>query len=101
MCILVLYLTVLILSLTTEPMMNSALRPEGVFFLFSALSLMAVFFLYGYMGETKDLGRAEKKALYIPGGQWGRKLTPHDIPPSLQMDSETASKHHAQKLDDE
>lgn len=80
MCILVLYLTVLVLSLTTEPMMNSALQPQGVFFLFSFMSLIAVFFLYYYLGETMGLSKAEKKAIYVPGGEWGRKLKQNEMP---------------------
>lgn len=55
MCILTLYLTVLVLSLTTEPMMESALQPQGVFFLFSIMSLVAAIFLYCYLGETRGL----------------------------------------------
>ena len=39
-----------------------------------SLSVVAVVFLYFYFGETMDLSRAEKRALYVPGAQWGRKL---------------------------
>ena len=69
-----LYFVILVLSLTTEPLMNSKLQPQGVFFLFSILSLIAFFFLYCYMGETMGLTKAEKKGLYVPGGERGRKL---------------------------
>ena len=74
MCILVLYLTILALSLTTEPLMDSALQPLGVFFMFAIFSIIAAIFLYFFMGETMGLSKAEKKALYVPGGAWGRKL---------------------------
>ena len=74
MCILVLYLTILALSLTTEPLMDSALQPQGVFFMFAIFSIIAAIFLYFFMGETMGLSKAEKKALYVPGGAWGRKL---------------------------
>ena len=74
MCILVLYLTILVLSLTTEPLMDSALQPQGVFFMFAIFSIIAAIILYFFMGETMGLSKAEKKALYVPGGAWGRKL---------------------------
>ena len=32
------------------------------------------------MGETMGLSKAEKKALYVPGGPWGRKLLPNEQP---------------------
>ena len=80
MCILTLYLTVLVLSLSTEPMMDSALQPQGVFFLFAILSLCAFFFLYFYLGETRGLTNEQKKSLYCPGAPWGRKLKEGEIP---------------------
>ena len=73
-CILVLYFTILVLSLSTEPLMDSKLQPQGVFFLFAILSVIAFIFLYFYLGETMHLSKAEKKNLYVPGGEWGRKL---------------------------
>ena len=82
MCILTLYLTVLVLSLTTEPMMESALQPQGVFFLFSIMSLVAAIFLYCYLGETRGLTNEQKKALYCPGAPWGRKLKEGEQPKS-------------------
>ena len=80
MCILTLYLTVLVLSLSTEPMMDSALQPQGVFFLFAFLSLCAFIFLYFYLGETRGLTNEQKKSLYCPGAPWGRKLKEGEIP---------------------
>ena len=52
-----LYLTVLVLSLLTNPLMNSWLQSQGVFFLFAIISAMAVVYLYFYLGETMGLTR--------------------------------------------
>ena len=60
-CLMVLYATVTILSLITEPLMNSALQPQGVFFLFSGFNFLGFFFMYFYVPETKGLIEAEKK----------------------------------------
>ena len=60
--------------------MNSALQPQGVFFLFAFFSLIAAIFLYLFLGETMGLSKAEKKAIYVPGGEWGRKLKPDEQP---------------------
>lgn len=59
--------------------MDSALQPQGVFFLFAVFSAGAVVFLYFYLGETRGLERAEKKGLYVPGAAWGRKLKPDEV----------------------
>ena len=79
-CILVLYFTILVLSLSTEPLMDSKLQPQGVFFLFAILSVIAFIFLYFYLGETMHLSKSEKKNLYVPGGEWGRKLKQDEVP---------------------
>lgn len=86
MCILVLYLTVLLLSLITNPLME-VLLPQGVFILFAVLSAMATVFLYFYLGETRGLTRAQKKAIYVPGALWGRKLKPNEQSQSPYMPS--------------
>ena len=44
--------------------------------MFSAFSFGAVFFVYYYIAESKGLSDKEKKALYIPGSEFGRKLRP-------------------------
>ena len=54
-CLQVLWGTVLVLSLTSESLMNSALQPQGVFFLFSGFSFITVFYVYFFMDETKGL----------------------------------------------
>ena len=84
MCILVLYLTILLLSLTTNPLMDSALQPQGVFYMFAIFSFIATVFLYCYLGETRGLTKFEKKSLFVPGGPWGRKLK-HGEQPSTPM----------------
>jgi len=74
--ILVLYSTVLCLTLVTQPLMNSALQQYGVFFLFSFFNFCAIFFVYFNIPETKGLPDDEKKRLFYPGSKWGRKLQP-------------------------
>ena len=54
--------------------MDSTLKPQGVFFLFSFFSFVAVFYVYYYMAETMGLSEKQKKALYVPGAKFGRKL---------------------------
>jgi len=78
-CIMTLYLTVLFLSVITPPLMNSKLQEQGVFFLFAIISAFATLFLYCYLGETMGLSRSEKKSIYVPGAQWGRKLGPTEV----------------------
>ena len=54
--------------------MNSALKSQGVFFMFAIFSLAAVFFVYFFVAESKGLSDRDKKALYVPGAPFGRKL---------------------------
>ena len=68
------------MSLTTESLMNSALQPQGVFFLFSFFSLVAIFFMYYCIPETKGLTDSEKMQLFYPGMLHGRKLRPGEDP---------------------
>ena len=42
----------------------------------SGFSVIALFFVYNCMDETKGLSEKEKKSLYIPGAKYGRKLKP-------------------------
>lgn len=63
-CIQVLWLVVVLLSLVSDPLMDSALHPAGVFFLFSLFSAISVVFIVFFMKETKGLTEKEKKALY-------------------------------------
>ena len=48
--------------------------------MFGALSLIAVFFVYFFIDETFGLSEKQKKALYIPGAKFGRKLRPDENP---------------------
>lgn len=84
--------------------MNSWLQPQGVFFLFAILSACAVVFLYFYLGETMGLERAEKKGLYVPGGAWGRKLKPDEVPYSpfiVRKQPDTGKKYQVLNATDE
>ena len=60
--------------------MNSALQPQGVFFMFAVFNFIAVAFVYFYVPEIKDLPETEKKKLFYPGAKWGRKLAPGEAP---------------------
>ncbi len=76
--ILSLYATVFVLSLSSEPLMQSALQQYGVFFLFAAFNFFAIFFMYKYVPETKGLSDADKKRLFYPGSKFGPKLAADD-----------------------
>ena len=93
--LLVLYSVVLILSLTTEPLMDSVIQPQGVFFLFAFFSFCAWFFMYYYVPETKGLPEADKKKLFYPGSKWGRKLDEGE-----QLPYELAAPDETQEIDE-
>ena len=42
--------------------------------MFAIFSLAAVFFVYFFVAESKGLSDRDKKALYVPGKPFGRKL---------------------------
>ena len=63
----IMWVVILIESLTTESLMESSLKPEGVFILFGIFSMLAVGFEWFFVAETKGLSEREKKAIYIPG----------------------------------
>jgi len=65
-CTYTLYLTVFFLSLVTEPLMDSVIQPQGVFFMFGLFSACAVVFIYFNIKETMGLSDKEKKTLYAP-----------------------------------
>ena len=79
-CLQALWGTVLLLSLTSETLMDSALQPQGVFYMFGVFSLFAFVFVYFFLDETKGLSEKQKKALYIPGAKYGRKLRSEENP---------------------
>ena len=56
----------LAISLTIEYLMDSALKPEGSFWLFSGLTLASCVFFMLCMKETKHLTDKQKKDLYKP-----------------------------------
>ena len=60
----ILWLVILLESCTTEELMDSALKPEGVFILFAIFSMLAVFVEWHYVGETLGLSERQKKSLY-------------------------------------
>ncbi len=60
----ILWLVILLESCTTEELMESALKPEGVFILFAIFSMLAVFVEWHYVGETLGLSERQKKSLY-------------------------------------
>jgi hypothetical protein len=68
-CIQVLWLTVFVLTLSTQSLMDSALHPAGVFFMFAIFCYIGTFFSYLYLCETMGLTEKEKKNLYIPGAK--------------------------------
>ena len=78
-----LYGTVLILSLTTETLMDSPLQPQGVFLCYAGISFCAIFFVYFFMGETKGLSEKERKEMFMPGRPWGRKLKEDEQEPAV------------------
>ena len=85
----VLYGSIFVLSLATEPLMNSALHPSGVFFLLGTFGLMAVIFTIIWLKESKGLTEKEKKSLYVPFPPVEENFVrtqSHDV----YMDTETA-----------
>ena len=52
--------------------------------MFSVFSVFAVFFVYFFIAESKGLSDREKKALYIPGAKFGRKLREGEMHPYFQ-----------------
>ena len=66
--------------LITEPLMNSALRPQGVFYFYAAFMLIAFFYMYFYVPETRGLSEVERKKQFYPGAKWGRKLKEGEQP---------------------
>ena len=63
-CFLTLKGTALIISLTTEYIMNSALHPYGAFWLYGGLATCGAVFLFTFMRETRGLSDLQKKSLY-------------------------------------
>ena len=51
--------------------------------MFGVFSVAAVFFVYFFMAESKGLSDREKKALYVPGAKFGRKLHSGEQQPEI------------------
>lgn len=66
LCIFTLYGTILILSLTTNFLISSALHQQGVFWLFGGITFIGAFFCYFFIRETRGLNDKDKKLLYSP-----------------------------------
>ena len=47
-------------------MMDGWLQPEGVFFMFGAITITGFFYILFLMKETRGLTDLEKKTLYAP-----------------------------------
>ena len=55
------------------------LHPSGFFLMYGVFSTLSFLFTYNFIAETKGLSDKEKKELYIPGAEWGRKLKPGEV----------------------
>lgn len=75
LCIFTLWATVLVLSLTTNFLMESALKPQGVFWLFSGISVLGSIFCFIFIKETRGLNDKDKKMLYSPITEHRQSLT--------------------------
>ena len=53
--------TLLLQTMTFEAMLNSAMKPEGVFFFFGAVTLIGHVFIWAFFEETTGLTDKEKK----------------------------------------
>ena len=69
----VMQLTILIETMTALKMM-AWLSPEGFFLFYAATSMLGFLFVYFWIGETMHLSEKEKKLLYQPGGEFGRRI---------------------------
>ena len=65
-CLFGLKSTALIISLTTEYIMDSPLHPYGAFWLYGGLASIGAVFIFFCMKETRGLNDKEKKSLYSP-----------------------------------
>jgi hypothetical protein len=63
-CLFILWTFVLILSLSINFLMESFLRPQGVFWLFGAFSMGGAYFNFRFAKETHGMQDKDKKTLY-------------------------------------
>lgn len=66
-CLFTLWSAILMLSLFTGPLMDSFLRPEGVFWILGISQLGGAWFSFRNVKETQGLNDLEKKELYSYG----------------------------------
>ncbi len=78
-CIFTLYGTILVLSLTTNFLMSSALQPQGVFWLFGGITFIGAFFCFFFIRETRGLHDKEKKLIYSPRSYRAKLIAEADI----------------------
>lgn len=61
------YFTTFVVSLTTQPLINSKLNVAGTFIMFATITLIGGIWMYFFMKETSGgLTDKQKKSLYIP-----------------------------------
>ena len=61
------YACIFVLTLTIQPLMDSAIGQAGTFFIFGVISIVGAVWCHIYLKETsKGLTDKEKKSLYIP-----------------------------------
>ena len=71
------YAVIFVLTLTIQPMMNSAIGQSGTFFIFGIISLVGAVWCHIYLKETSQgLTDKEKKSLYIPDDIKFNMVTP-------------------------
>eukprot|EP00350_Pseudokeronopsis_sp_OXSARD2_P003247 CAMPEP_0170558350 /NCGR_PEP_ID=MMETSP0211-20121228/34675_1 /TAXON_ID=311385 /ORGANISM="Pseudokeronopsis sp., Strain OXSARD2" /LENGTH=123 /DNA_ID=CAMNT_0010870201 /DNA_START=1031 /DNA_END=1399 /DNA_ORIENTATION=+ len=59
-------IVILLLVLFTQPMFDSALQPQGVFFLFGTITILGGVHHYFMVRETDGLTYEQKQQLYAP-----------------------------------
>lgn len=62
-------------AMTLNALMDSALQPQGVFFLFGGITILGFFWILAFMKDTTGLSDAEKKQLYAEKGEVTRVPT--------------------------
>lgn len=62
----VLYACIMVLSLVTEPLIDSSLHASGVFYLLAFFSFFGIFFVIIFFKETMGLTEKQKKSIYSP-----------------------------------
>ena len=65
---------VLLQDFVTPALLSSPMQPVGVFFMFGGFSVIGLLYIYFYVPETKGLSEQEKKEIFMPGAEYGRKL---------------------------